>query len=633
MSEILTRAYAPTLEVREDGRTIVGVAVPFNSPTEIRDLGGSYREQFAAGAFARTIAERGPSRVKLLLQHDDRRLPIGRAVSLTETPQGLVAELAVSKTPDGDTALELVRDGTLDGLSVSFRSIRQTRKGDLVTRTEVQLREISLTGFPAYDDARVSAVRSDPTINARAALALSRKDTPMNDLPAHMAPVLARRDELAATLARALTYGDDAPEAERRSAQWIAETTEELQDLNNRLTETREETQRNRNADALGARYSGPGYSSLHVTEQRTYNPADARSDGAPDFLRDLFRSQILQDPEATARLLRHGEEVKHEEPVTYQRAVSTGGAGAFVPPAYLTQAWAEYARAGRPTANLATRLPLPADGMTVEIPKITTSTSTGVQTAENAEVAHADIDETTISVPVRTIAGYVDVSRQSIERGTIFESVVMGDLAADYATRLDAQVLAGSGLNGQHLGILGTVGINAVSYTDASPSLTELWPKLASAVGQVVSQRFSGPQVAIVSPETWAWMSAALGSDGRPLLPGAGSGPNNALGVATGPGYEGVVGHLLSGLPVILDGNMPTNLGVGTDETRIVIADMRDTLLLEDPAPAQARFDGPGSSTMTVRLAVYGYSAFTAARQPKAISVVSGTGLITPAL
>ena len=289
MSEILTRAYAPTLEVREDGRTIVGVAVPFNSPTEIRDLGGSYREQFAAGAFARTIAERGPSRVKLLLQHDDRRLPIGRAVSLTETPQGLVAELAVSKTPDGDTALELVRDGTLDGLSVSFRSIRQTRKGDLVTRTEVQLREISLTGFPAYDDARVSAVRSDPTINARAALALSRKDTPMNDLPAHMAPVLARRDELAATLARALTYGDDAPEAERRSAQWIAETTEELQDLNNRLTETREETQRNRNADALGARYSGPGYSSLHVTEQRTYNPADARSDGAPDFLRDLF--------------------------------------------------------------------------------------------------------------------------------------------------------------------------------------------------------------------------------------------------------------------------------------------------------------------------------------------------------
>jgi hypothetical protein len=31
--------------------------------------------------------------------------------------------------------------------------------------------------------------------------------------------------------------------------------------------------------------------------------------------------------------------------------------------------------------------------------------------------------------------------------------------------------------------------------------------------------------------------------------------------------------------------------------------------------------------------LVAYGYSAFAAGRQPKAISVLAGTGLITPAL
>lgn len=162
MHDIYRRSFRPgNLEVRAEGRTIIGTAVPFNQPTEIRDsINGSYVEQFAPGAFARTLAERGPSRVKLLLQHDSRQLPIGRAVALREEPGGLVAELRVSNTPEGDNALELVRDGALDGLSIGFRPVAQTRSGEVITRTEVKLAEISLTGFPAYDSARVEAVRS-----------------------------------------------------------------------------------------------------------------------------------------------------------------------------------------------------------------------------------------------------------------------------------------------------------------------------------------------------------------------------------------------------------------------------------------------------------------------------------------
>ena len=635
----LWRSFAPdTLAVREDQRTIIGVAVPFNTPTEVADYGESYREQFAAGAFARTIAERGPSRVKLLLQHDDRRLPIGRAVALTETPTGLLAELAVSRTPDGDMALELARDGTLDGLSIGFQPVAQTRSGDLVTRTEVKLREISLTGFPAYDTARVQAIRSksaapDPHAQslaiARGVLALahlSRTDTTMTTTDDILAGVIARRDNLAADLQHRLDSGDPVDTA------WITRTADDLDDLNKAISDRQEAAVRDERAAAMNRRFIAAGGRVSVTHEARTYAPAAERSPDAPDFLRDLYRAQVLQDPDAGGRLARHGQEVQVDTPELYNRAVNSGGAGAFVPPQYLTSAWAEYVRAGRPTANLATQLPLPEEGMVVNVPRVTTATATGVQEAEGDTLANADLDETTLAIPVRTIGGYTDITRQAIERGQLFESVVMGDLAADYAAKLDAQVLNGTGADGQHLGILNTVGINAVTYTDASPTLVELWPKMASAVGQVVSQRFSGPTAAILHPNTWAWMLSTLDANGRPLVTSGANGPNNAAAISTVPQYEGTAGTLM-GLPVVLDGNLPTNLGAGTNETRIIFADMRDALLIEDANPVQARFDSPGSASLKVRLVIYGYSAFTAGRLPKAVSVISGTGLITPAL
>src|SRR5438105_496144 len=92
-----------------DGRTITGLAVPFNVVAEVSDGGRPYKEMFRKGAFSRTIAERG-DRVKLLAAHEGRtRLPIGRATSLVEDAAGLVGAFRVSKTQAGDDVLELVR--------------------------------------------------------------------------------------------------------------------------------------------------------------------------------------------------------------------------------------------------------------------------------------------------------------------------------------------------------------------------------------------------------------------------------------------------------------------------------------------------------------------------------------------
>jgi HK97 family phage prohead protease len=103
------------------------------------------------------------SRVKLLRDHDFRQ-PLGVATDLTDTNRGLKARFKVARGSEGDRALELAEDGVLDGLSVGVdfdlaadATPDQKRKGDYVVR-RADLREVSLTPMPAFDDARVTRV-------------------------------------------------------------------------------------------------------------------------------------------------------------------------------------------------------------------------------------------------------------------------------------------------------------------------------------------------------------------------------------------------------------------------------------------------------------------------------------------
>jgi phage head maturation protease len=81
MHDLLNRGWAADIDVRSDGRTVSGIAVPFDEPTRVTDMSGPpYLEQFTRGAFARTIAERG-ARVKFLLMHDRHQLPIVQGIA------------------------------------------------------------------------------------------------------------------------------------------------------------------------------------------------------------------------------------------------------------------------------------------------------------------------------------------------------------------------------------------------------------------------------------------------------------------------------------------------------------------------------------------------------------------------
>lgn len=159
--ELIYRSFPPDLEVRSggDGRTVHGIAVPWESPQRIDDM---LTEQFARGAFNHQLA--APQRVRFSREHLDLGGSlIGVAKTLRDDAAGLYVELRTSKTPVGDETLELIKDGALPQLSVGFRERRNRRvPGTTVTeRVEANLFEVAATLQGAYGDlAAIGGVRS-----------------------------------------------------------------------------------------------------------------------------------------------------------------------------------------------------------------------------------------------------------------------------------------------------------------------------------------------------------------------------------------------------------------------------------------------------------------------------------------
>jgi HK97 family phage prohead protease len=163
MTEIETRSFEVRLEA--DTREVVGLAVPYGQVADI----GAYREQFVPGAI-RSVED-----VKLFWQHSE---PIGKILEGRDTTDGFEIRAMISDTPRGNEAYTLLRDGVINKFSVGFVPVEQTRDGDLVTRTNVLLKEVSLVNFPAFEGASVSQVRQEEqTVTEVVADSIQTKET------------------------------------------------------------------------------------------------------------------------------------------------------------------------------------------------------------------------------------------------------------------------------------------------------------------------------------------------------------------------------------------------------------------------------------------------------------------------
>lgn len=154
------RSWTPDLEVREDGdgRTVSGIAVPYNVEQRIHD---GLTEVFLPGAFRAQM--NAAHRVVFARNH----LPhggalIGRLTTMRDDAKGLYIEARISDTPVGNETLTLLRDKVLEEMSIGFAERQnRTRPDGVVERRTAHLSEVAVVLEGAYGPrARVAKVRS-----------------------------------------------------------------------------------------------------------------------------------------------------------------------------------------------------------------------------------------------------------------------------------------------------------------------------------------------------------------------------------------------------------------------------------------------------------------------------------------
>lgn len=357
--------------------------------------------------------------------------------------------------------------------------------------------------------------------------------------------------------------------------------------------------------------------------EERTYRPDNDRK--GTQFLSDVARVFLYRDLESEQRLTNHMREERVERAQYMQRAVGTGAFSGLTVPQYLTEMYAPRIMALRPFADICNKHSLPPDGMTVNISRITSGTSIALQTTENTAVAQADIDDTLLTENVQTAAGQQTVSRQAIDRGTGIEEVVMDDLFRAYATALDSTLI-----NQAVTGLAAIATPN--TYTDVSPTAAELWPKIHQSAAGVEGALLGKavPSHVVMHSRRWYWIQSQVGTTwpflGQPGIPTQAGGVN--LATAYGSGARGV---LPNGMLAVVDNNIGTALGGGTEDEIYVVPE-DECHLWEDPqAPVFIRAEQPAAATLGVLMVLYGYFAYSFRRYPNSHQKIAGSGLIAP--
>ena len=112
------------------------------------------------GAFKKTLGER-KNGVKVLWQHDPHQ-PIGKPLSMAEDSKGLLVEAQLSNTTLGNDAIQLMKDGVVDKMSIGFSipSGKSVIEKGIRTIKEIKLFEFSLVTFPMNESAVLTGVKS-----------------------------------------------------------------------------------------------------------------------------------------------------------------------------------------------------------------------------------------------------------------------------------------------------------------------------------------------------------------------------------------------------------------------------------------------------------------------------------------
>lgn len=262
-----------------------------------------------------------------------------------------------------------------------------------------------------------------------------------------------------------------------------------------------------------------------------------------------------------------------------------------------------------------------------IELQQITLATTAGWVAELAVKPESTSLTQTTVSASVFTAAGLATISNQLLaDSNPAVDSLVTSDLAKRLVALEEASFIAGSG-TGQPLGLLNTPGVQTQTVTVVDVGDTDgLLDKVLDAIADVQKEH-GQPSSILMHPRTWTRILKDKNANGVwTFSPGT---PNATNLDVTSPRtvYTGPT-RTLFGVNVTLSNRIPTNLGAGTNESRVIVGDFSEALVLDrqgitvDESP-HVYF----TSNQTVFRAEERVG-FTAARQPKAFSVIGGAGL-----
>jgi HK97 family phage prohead protease len=149
-----------------EGRTVDVRLVPFGEVARVFDncgpdapAFGEYDEEWMPGVFDHQL--NAANRIHAKYGHSPHVIDVvGHGIELRREPDGYHVSTKIHQTPQGDTTLELLRDGALPSVSLEATPVKSTRKG----RDALQRIKANLTGFAfcrqgAFAGAQVLAVR------------------------------------------------------------------------------------------------------------------------------------------------------------------------------------------------------------------------------------------------------------------------------------------------------------------------------------------------------------------------------------------------------------------------------------------------------------------------------------------
>jgi len=423
---------------------------------------------FERGSIA--IAE--AANIKLLMQHQQDK-PVGRAVSFSDSTEGVYGSFRLSMSTRGQDALTLAQENLVSGLSVGVDVTASKPMGDYLLVTAAVLKEVSLVESAAFSSAGVNEIAA------------------------------ARAELIAAT-----------------------STKEKTTTISTTIVEVETET------ESEEAVTTAPENT---PEETPVDTPVEAEKvEAARKIIRpSVLDSQRVRTP-ITSMGAYTEHKIKaalgNEDSKLYVTAAddSFSTNPAFSPTQYLSE-FPTNTRFGTPAIDACSRGVLPASGMTINVPSLVTSAGGGTGVApvvtveaEAGAVQNTGMETAYLTGTISKYSGMNTLSVELLERSDPnFYAELTTQLQNAYLKTLDTTVLAALIAAGQYSSGCDADSAGIIEFASDSAR------KVYEATGYFANNY-------IANGSQWQLLMGSVDTTGRPIY--SASQPMNAAGT-TGPG------------------------------------------------------------------------------------------------